>query len=533
MYNVFLVDDEIVIRESIRASHIWDNTEFVLAGEASDGEIALSMLQDIKPDILITDIKMPFMDGLALCQQVKQSMPWMRMIILSGYDDFTFAKQAITLGVTDYLLKPVDMDELLPVLERIAREIDAEKENARSIQELKQQADQNKPLLKERILQDFFSNHESAGGFDALLTRARKVGLSLTAKCYLAALLVPQYTKDRLEEAVRVERALKQLADGSGGTIHLCTIGGWPVALIMGDSDADLEERSYGFAQSAQFSLERDVGLPTQISIGEAVYALPDISRSLQGAQQVARTVDSVYPAEQGSDRIVGVHDMVMQPKLSVENLGSVVPIDDQLKYITSQEVEAVLDRYAHSFGASALQSKVITSYMYVQLLMAVTRLIQESGGTLQEVLPQRILDESLLESLDSAEDVRAMLVEMLRAAIALRDERAATHYSAATQKALNYVHEHYSNIGISMREVATHVALSNSHFSTVFSQEVGTTFTEYLTALRIAQAKKLLAETDLRSQEIASRVGYNDRHYFSYLFKKVTGMSPTEYRKR
>ena len=99
MYKVFLVDDEIVVREGIRSNFPWEETQFVLAGEAPDGEIALSMLQDVKPDILITDIRMPFMDGLELCRQVSRTMPWVYIVILSGYDDFAYAREAISLGV--------------------------------------------------------------------------------------------------------------------------------------------------------------------------------------------------------------------------------------------------------------------------------------------------------------------------------------------------------------------------------------------------------------------------------------------------
>lgn len=123
MYKVFLVDDEIVIREGIRNSFPWEGnggSEFSLVGEAPDGEIALQMMQDVKPDILITDIRMPFMDGMQLCEAVSHTMPWVQIVILSGYDDFSYAQQAISLGVKEYLLKPVSAQELLEVLERIA-----------------------------------------------------------------------------------------------------------------------------------------------------------------------------------------------------------------------------------------------------------------------------------------------------------------------------------------------------------------------------------------------------------------------------
>ena len=128
MVKVFLVDDEIVIREGIRNSFPWEESGYTLVGEAPDGEIALPMIRDANPDILITDIRMPFMDGMQLCREVKRQMPWIGVVILSGYDDFTYARQAISLGVKEYLLKPVDEtslgESIQACIDRIAQQRD-------------------------------------------------------------------------------------------------------------------------------------------------------------------------------------------------------------------------------------------------------------------------------------------------------------------------------------------------------------------------------------------------------------------------
>ena len=123
MYKVFLVEDEIVVREGIRDNVNWENSNFIFSGEAPDGEIALPLIQEIKPDILITDIKMPFMDGLELSRIIKKNMPWVRIIILSGHDEFKFAKEAISIGVTEYLLKPISSSDLLKALNKVTVEI--------------------------------------------------------------------------------------------------------------------------------------------------------------------------------------------------------------------------------------------------------------------------------------------------------------------------------------------------------------------------------------------------------------------------
>ena len=136
MYKVFLAEDEIVVREGIRNNIPWDQTPYSLAGEAPDGEIALSMIQEIIPDILITDIRMPFMDGLALSRIVKKNLPWIKIIILSGHDEFEYAREAISIGVEEYLLKPFSSQDILKTLDKIAGRINEEKEKMFSIENL-------------------------------------------------------------------------------------------------------------------------------------------------------------------------------------------------------------------------------------------------------------------------------------------------------------------------------------------------------------------------------------------------------------
>ena len=121
MYKVFLIEDEIVIREALERMIPWNEYGFELVGKAKDGEIALPMIRKTKPDVLITDIKMPFMDGLTLSGIVKKEFPDIRIVIVSGYDDFEYAKKAIALGVDDYLLKPIAKAEFVNVLQKFIR----------------------------------------------------------------------------------------------------------------------------------------------------------------------------------------------------------------------------------------------------------------------------------------------------------------------------------------------------------------------------------------------------------------------------
>jgi two-component system response regulator YesN len=208
MYKVFLVEDEIVVREGIRNNIPWDQTPYSLAGEASDGEMALSMIQDIKPDILITDIRMPFMDGLTLSRIVKKNLPWIKIIIISGHDEFEFAREAISTGVEEYLLKPVSSQDLRKALDKIAVRIDEEKEKFLNIEKLKAQIRSSTDILRDRWLSDFM--HAKIPAVEAI-EQGKELGVDLLARSYIV--LVAGIVSSAEKEIVPVKIILQSIME--------------------------------------------------------------------------------------------------------------------------------------------------------------------------------------------------------------------------------------------------------------------------------------------------------------------------------
>lgn len=411
MTKVFLVDDEIVIREGIRNSFPWKETDYALVGEAPDGEIALPMIRDTKPDILITDIRMPFMDGLELCRIVRRQMPWIGIIILSGYDEFEYARQGIQLGVKEYLLKPITAEELKQVLDRVSAALKAEQTDLARSESLRRRMESGSLFVKEKLLSALYSEDAAESDAADVVSQLRSMGVNLTAARYTVI-------DAAFEPARQGYEALTELAESSGGIVHVSSSRTGCRVLVLGDSDGDAEERAYNFASSAVTELERSGCGRILLSIGEIVDAPQRILKSMQSARHVRHLL-----ADQASAQplVVGVRDL----------------------------------------GGTA------------------------DNGTRQAVA------------------VRARL----------------------------YMSQHFSNSSLMLQDVARAVGMSESRFSTVFAQECGKTFTEYLTGLRLGKAMELLRTTDRRSSQIALDVGYNDAHYFSYLFKKNTGMTPGEYR--
>lgn len=181
MYSVFLVDDEPIVLEGIRTKVDWEGAGFTFAGEATDGEIALSMIHEIKPDILITDIKMPFMDGLQLAAAIKKIQPWIKIIILSGHDEFDYAKKAISIGIDDYILKPFTSEEIESALKKAAGAIDKERKQLSDISILKEELKSQEKLIRKEFLNNIV---HGSGDMASAMSKSQELGIDLLSRYY-------------------------------------------------------------------------------------------------------------------------------------------------------------------------------------------------------------------------------------------------------------------------------------------------------------------------------------------------------------
>jgi two-component system response regulator YesN len=514
MYKVFLADDEIVIREGIRNGFPWDDSQFILCGEAPDGEIAIPMIQELKPDILVTDIRMPFMDGLELARRVSRDMPWVHIVILSGYDEFSYAKEAISLGVNEYMLKPVSAQELDEVLSRIAKKIHQERTLQADLDILRQQLANATVFEREQLLCHILEGADTS----AKLKQAEKLGICLDAPLLLVMLL-----EDAPAERLLVLHGiLKRLANGLHGRAYQTLSKDKLILIVLGEDIKDIEERAYGLAQAlaheaVQYHLEAPI-----VAIGEAVTGIEQLPYALSSAKAVLRSIHGQ------SRRIVGSADMSMPGEIVDSD---VLPLYEKLRHAALRDAEQIVEEYFASMGNRTSQSVLFMHYVLVDALLTATRIIKQHGGDPAKALPNELQQEGTL--LQLSRDPRHALAagkQMIYIALSVRDQSTFSRYSDILRKARAYIDDHSHRPEMTLSDVARHVSLSNNHFCTIFSQEMGQTFIEYLTQLRMDKSKVLLKTSKMRSSDIALEVGYNDAHYFSYLFKKNVGISPREF---
>jgi two-component system response regulator YesN len=516
MMKVFLVDDEIAIRENLRNSFPWEAEGFQLVGEAPDGEMALPMIRDLEADILLTDIRMPFMDGIRLCEEVQRTMPWVERIILSGYDDFAYAQKAMSLGVQHYLLKPVTAEELKAALHRVRLQIEEKRRDREHLSALRERVSHGNAFLRDKLLASLFTDEGDPADDDALLRQMRQLGVNLSAACY-AVIDISFDAAD--EERTACRAALTALAEMSGGGVFTCGAPHGARALVLGDNHSDTEERAYSYANSAIHLPELAGQEELLFAVGETVEDYHAIRRSMKSARHVRHVQ---MAGDRGGRRIVGV-DETVSPGAALSE-AELSPLHERLQYASAEDVEAIVTEYTGSMDPS-----LALGYLRVAALLAAQRIIHEAGGDPREVLSAQETGEALNTE---GEAGIHLLMGLLRTAIDYRARSGRSTGSSAVSQARFYLSRHFADPNLMLQDAAGEVHMSQSHFSTLFSQETGLTFTQYLTALRIGKAKELLATTQLRSSEIARQVGYNDAHYFSYLFKKHTGATPSDYRR-
>ena len=521
-YKAFFVEDEIVTREGIRDNVDWQGNGFEFCGEAPDGEMALPLIQSTQPDLLITDIKMPFMDGLELCKIVRERMPWVKIVILSGHDEFEYAQKAINLGVTEYLLKPVTVQDLHHVLQRIAMQIDRERREQEHLDKLKNQVEENRAALRERLLLNLAMGAVSSA---EAVEKGHLLGLDLVAGCYLV-LVVRIHLHNSVDsfdyhEYQRVQQALVEPLEHHFDVMLIKKDVEELVLIVKGGTPEYVHERKDLLVQVIQRQAGT-IGCGVAIGCGTVKHRLTDIYQSFVEALIEAQSAGKRDTAQLRNN--VGKAELLKINKSAVESY---------LRCGVKEDFPDFFETFIRPLCDAVLTSYMVKNYLVMDIALAAAKFVAELGGNVDRIVPALENIETTLAKITSGENLQEEVQAILIGALTYRDSQANNQYSLMLQQVHDYIDQHYGDADLSLNDVARQVNLSPSHFSTVFSQETGQTFKEYLTEVRIRRAKELLRSTTLKSFEISYQIGYSDPHYFSYVFRKHTGLSPKEYRQQ
>ena len=535
MMKVFLVEDEVVMREGMKNNIPWEREGFSFVGEASDGELAYPLIQKTRPDILITDIKMPFMDGLELSRLVKQEFPDIKILILSGYDEFEYAKEAISIGITDYLVKPISGAQLLEAVKKVAKKVEEEREQRKFIETFEKERVENKQLARQKFFRRLVSGQTPVS---VLLKEGKEAGFDLAAKNYniiLFQIFAAGGETGYSEELNALTRLIEELTDQMPEVLMVeLGLEGWAF-LLKGDEEKSAAQAEKELLDKIFRVLEPAGDVRYFGGVGQPAGRLSELSRCFEEASRAfayryltkrSQIVRSDNPPEEGADQYMALG------ALGAGRLDRRV-VERFVRTGLKGEVIHFVDEYFLSLGEKNIHSLMFRQYVTMDIYFAAAGVLEELGLE-PGILAERCGDFQKIPAVfSSPESAKRYLKRVLETAVELREGISQKKYSSLLKDARNYIEQNFGNEEISLNTVAASVNMSPNHFSTVFSQETGRTFIEYLTHVRMEKAKELLRTTSMRTAEIATAVGYRDSHYFSYLFKKTQECTPKEFRAR
>jgi two-component system response regulator YesN len=512
-YKVFLVEDEVAAREGIRDNFDWKSAGFEFSGEAQDGEIALPLIEEIQPDVLITDIKMPFMDGLQLCRIVRERLPWVKIIIVSGYDDFSYAQTAIKLGAAEYLLKPVNVPDLNTALHKVARLLDREKDDREYLKLLRSQVQDNLVLLREKFLLRLVLGGESS---ISAIEQSQQLGLEIISKCYLILLIKIKLDDQNipLDFALcqQVERLVSGLIDANLAAFITKQGMDELVLILKGENYEQLEQDGAFLSDLIQAEVEKKVPCKLAIGLGEPHQRLGDLHHSY--AEALAKVKDPTEVIDSG----------VLQ-KLDQTAIKHFLEFGEMARY------DEFFDTAILPLSDSALHSRLLKQYIIVDIVLTAAQFVSDLGGNVDLLIPEVRHGDEFLAGLKILDQVRTGTRKIFATAIAFRDSQVNNNRTTVIHQARAFIDQHFKDSELSLNQVADQVNFSPNHFSAVFSAEIGETFKDYLTRTRIERAKNLLLTTHMKIADVALDCGYNDPHYFSINFRKNVGLTPQQFR--
>ena len=517
-YRVFLAEDETMIRENIVENEMWNQGPFKLLGSASNGEEALVQILKLPVDILITDIRMPFMDGLELSSKVKEQNPKIHIIILSGYSEFEYAKKAIEIGVTEYLMKPVTPKGLLSSLQKVAAAIDRERCVEKSLQQLNTIMEKNKELPIRKFLSRL------SGGFlteEQIVSQAEQLNLSIFKPFYTAA--VADLSRFRREDSFYYEFTdeIASLFSIPEQTYYFLENDSSLCLLFLGDQKEEL-------IAAAESTCKRlmEYLAPCTIGIGSVCESAASVWHSFFTARAALTMKELTYS---GDIRRASDYDnssrqdyfLALQKDLVLNFLrfGKPADIDSILLMLRGQIVNSKI-------------SSVYFIYLGMELCFTVKNFLSGLSDKLPAEFEQYaygIISPS--SGVHEIEHFLKLIRKLLLDALAFRDRIQSDKYGDVIAQAKEYISLHFSSPELSLVEVSEAVNISPAYFSSLFSHETGETFIEYLTDLRIRRAKELLKTSSMRTTDIAFEVGYRSTNHFGKMFKRIAGQSPREYR--
>lgn len=535
MYKLILVDDEKIVREWIRDNINWQENGFLFSGDCEDGTQALELIELIQPDVVLTDICMPFLDGLELASYVRQCFPRVKVILLTGYDNFEYAQEAVKLNVYDYILKPVTIKDLKKILHRVKRELDLERAATRKFEELKEKLAESLPLLRERFLNKMVRRKVK---HNEIVNRLSYLGIQFSYSYFSILVISIDHASEIIQktEEEKFELLIIAISNICSNLLRQAGIKGE----ILNDNDENiviifnsqnkkvLEKQKIEIAENIRQLVEQRLNNTVTIGIGTVVKSLSQLPVSYSKA---VASLD--YRFQLGTNQIIHYKDVMPEKTtMSITNKDWLQEIYLSLKFNNKVETNRLIKEMIKTMKAELIPMP--KSIVFFQKIIASIYNILDELSIKESIVFVNIDNPFLyLASLKTLEKIEEWLIEICNIINHLMSIRRDSINRKKIEDAKSYILRNYNSDNMNLNSICNYLAVSTSKFGQILKKYTNQTFIEYLTRIRIQKAMGLLKTTDLKIYEVASETGFNDPHYFSFIFRKINSMSPNQYRKK
>ncbi|MGE8080013.1 response regulator transcription factor [Peribacillus loiseleuriae] len=519
MQKVIIVDDDRIIRQWLSTAIPWQEYGFKLAGEASDGETAIELIEKEQPQIVISDINMPFMDGLELAKQVKSKSPDTYIIFMTGYEDFKYAHEALKLKVFDYLLKPVDKDQLLEKIKEAAMEWKANQKREKNLVEVT-------PYLQRNI---FHKLTEPTNIPIDIEQELLSLGIELQGSCFVAILIK---IDERSPTGINVENLKtsikavisQDLKKNQGAVMD----AGIEQLLLLLSPHEEIEEIKISrFIHHLFQEIHKKIGIYTTVTFGR-IYQEPfEMGFSILEAH-LAMNMRHIM----GKGQVYTLDDIVSDDSHYQKDITQLEEeLVEQIKRglpDKANETIQLIFRILVECKDATLQDIRFLAVKYITLLFHEAEK-WNWRHTNSEYLTDHYREVMKMETLHEIFDLVQSILQEWKEFMNQKKEK---NSFTIVDQAMEYVDAHYHLEGLTLQKVANIIHVSAPYLSNLFKVEKGINFGDYLLGLRMRKAMELFSENKIKTYEVADMVGYNNPQYFSICFKKYTGYTPAEYRK-
>lgn len=530
-YKLLLVDDDDIIREEIKDHIKWDKLGFDFVGGCVDGRQALKEISAQPPDVILADICMPHIDGLELAHIVSERYPKTKTIILTCYDKFDYAQKAVKLNVYDFLLKPVTPLALIKILKKIKKVLDGEKKEAEALMQLNQKMTESIPIVKEHFLKKLISNRINQRDIQSFDFYSIKFG----AGNFLAMVLeIDTITSGKNAGTPGMAQTLSadvfntcgQVIEKCGCTSDLLFDNeGHLTLLLNAETIETLRGIKLNLAEKIRKRIETTCACTVTIGVGTECGNLFDIPASYQNAREALK-----YRFQFGTNRVINYDDLAPeQPEAEIKSRDWGKEISLSLKTRLPETTENVIKEMIRELKSNSISLKKCYTCLEM-VIISIYSILEELEINEKLIFGERnnpfdYFNE--LKTLDKIEEWLLGISEKInRAVIAKKgaDEK------KRIREAIEFIKAHYEK-DLTLSLICRQAGMSKSKFSLLFKKYTDRTFIEFLTSVRLEKSKQLLKTTNMKSYEIALTVGFKDPHYFAFIFKKGTCMTPTQFK--